>query len=106
MGIADTVGHALTFMILVEDTQRILFRSVVCTATNPSSRNLRARGYPNQDPPVVVHSSIDDSIAEMEDGETPRAIKIPIIHPEDLVGRVFEVQEEEVSLLLPLLVDV
>ena len=49
VGIAEHVGHALTFMVLNEDTQRIIQRSVVRTATDPSSTNLRARGYPNQD---------------------------------------------------------
>ena len=50
IGIAETVGHALTFMILAEDTQRIVYRSVVCTEKDPSSKNLRAKGYTNQIP--------------------------------------------------------
>ena len=50
IGIAETVGLALTFMILAEDTQRFVYRSVVHTAKDPSSKNLRAKGYTNQDP--------------------------------------------------------
>src|SRR5687767_12607204 len=50
VGIAETVGHALSFMILTKDTQKILFRFIVCTATDPLTTNLRAKGYPKEDP--------------------------------------------------------
>ena len=89
VGIAETVGHAMTFMVLAEDTQRILYRSVVRTATDPASENLRASGYPDGDPPQVVHSHIDDKIAELADGEASEGIHMPIIHPEELTGRTF-----------------
>ena len=91
VGIADTVGHALTFMILAEDTQRILHRSVVRTATDPMSRNLRARGYPKEELPQFVRSGIDDQIDQLADGETPGSICMPIIHPGELVGRTFQI---------------
>jgi hypothetical protein len=54
VGIAEIVGHALTFMVLANDTQKILYRSVIRTATDPSTANLRARGYPNQNLPQVI----------------------------------------------------
>src|SRR6478609_2890816 len=40
VGISEHVGHALTFMILADDTQKIIHRSVVCTSTNSATRNL------------------------------------------------------------------
>ena len=47
VGIAEHVGHALTYMILTEDTNMILYRSVICTATDPVSKSLRAKDYIN-----------------------------------------------------------
>jgi hypothetical protein len=54
VGIAENVGHALTFMVLANDTQKILYRSVIRTGKDPSTANLRARGYPNQNLPQVI----------------------------------------------------
>ena len=41
VGISEHVGHALTFMILTNDTQKIIHQSVVQTATDQSSGNVR-----------------------------------------------------------------
>ena len=40
VGLSEHVGHALTFMILTDDTKKIIHQSVICTATNPNSENL------------------------------------------------------------------
>lgn len=37
VGIPEHVRHTLTFMILTDDTQRIIHRSIVQTATDPAS---------------------------------------------------------------------
>ena len=40
VGVSEHVGHALTFMILTDNTQTIIHQLVVQTATNPNSENL------------------------------------------------------------------
>jgi len=94
VGIAENVGHALTYMVLSKDTSKILHRSVVRTATDPTSMNFRARDIHDREPPQVVRSCIDDKIETLEDGENPGAISMPIVHPEDLVGRTFDVPSD------------
>ena len=42
VGISEHVGHALTFMILTDDTQTIIHRSVIRTATDPASEDMQA----------------------------------------------------------------
>ncbi len=91
VGISEHVGHALTFMILADDTQKIIHRSVVHTATNPATRNLRANEPPDYEPEEHIQSHIDD-VPNDEDSSTAR---MPIIHPEELVGKTFGITLED-----------
>src|SRR5687768_15620841 len=91
VGISEHVGHALTFMILAEDTQKIIHRSVVRTANDPATRNLRVDKPPDHEPEDHIQSHIDDAINE-EDGIRAR---MPIVHPEDLVGSTFRITQED-----------
>jgi len=52
VGIAETVGDALTFKVLTEDTQKIIYHSAVCSALNPTECNLHlsALGGENSKP--------------------------------------------------------
>jgi len=50
VGISEHVGHALTFLILTDKTQKIIYQSVVHSATNPDARNLRADIQPAMEP--------------------------------------------------------
>ena len=58
------MGHALIFMILTINTKRIIHQSVIQTATNPSSENLRAINPLDQDPVGHIQSYIDDNAQE------------------------------------------
>ena len=42
VGVSEHVGHALTFMILTDDMQKIIHQSVIRTANSPNLENLRA----------------------------------------------------------------
>ena len=91
VGIAEHVGHALTYMILTKDTNKILYRSVVCTATNQATQNLRAENTDKSEPYQHVRSTIDDKIEALDDGETTGTVHMPIVHPEELIGRTFKI---------------
>ena len=41
VGIAEHVGHAMTFKVLTDDTRKILYRSNIRSAADSKSRNLR-----------------------------------------------------------------
>src|SRR5687768_12834278 len=89
VGVAENVGHALTFKVLSEDTQKILHRSVIRTATNPSTENKRAKNRPNATPHQHVQScfGIDNEVGD--DSATTMHPSMPIVHPEELIGRSF-----------------
>ena len=91
VGISEHVGHALTFLILTEDTEKIIHHSVVRTATDPAAKNLRVDTTPDNVPEMHIHSYIDD----VPDGERNGSLKMPIINPEDLVGQTFGVTNED-----------
>jgi hypothetical protein len=86
VGIAENVGHALTFKVLSEDTQKILHWSVIQTATNPSTANIWAMNGPVTSPHPHVWScfDIDDEVGN--DNTTAICPSMPIIHPEELIG--------------------
>lgn len=46
VGVSEHIGHVLTFMILTDDTKKIIHQSVIQTATDPNSENLRADNSP------------------------------------------------------------
>ena len=91
VGISEHVGHALTFKILTDDTQKIIHRSVVRSATNPETRNLRADPPLDAEPQQHIQSFIDN---DENDKETQQQ-RMPIINPEELVGRALSVTQED-----------
>ena len=90
VGISEHVGHALTFMILTDDTQKIIHRSVVRSANNPDARNLRADTPPDKEPQEHIQSFIDNDI---HGGEAQQA-NMPIVNPEELVGRILSITQD------------
>ena len=91
VGISEHVGHALTFMILTDDTQKIIHRSIVRTATDPTTKNLRAERPLDHEPEEYIQSHIDDPVNE-NDGSRPR---MSIVNPEDLIGHTFGVTQDD-----------
>ena len=105
VGISENAGHAMTFKILTSNTNKVLHRSNVRPADDPSSPNLRAD--PLTVPRVVksLSDDIDESIFEEpplideDDQDAPPQPKsrrnMPIIDPSDLMGRSFLRTEED-----------
>ena len=42
VGIAENVGHMMTFKVLTDDTNKIIYRSEIRSALDSTARNLRA----------------------------------------------------------------
>ena len=105
VGIAENVGHALTFKVLSEDTQKILHRSVIQSATNPATANKRAINSPDIVPQPHVHSCFDINDEANTDNEILGHSSMPIIHPEELIGRSFPIPQEDGELLQATIVE-
>ena len=93
VGIAEHVGHALTYKILADDTNKVIYRSVVRTATDPSSRNLRTEMDKDKEPHPYIKSRMDDEI-ENDDGTGPKQ-SMPIVDPDELIGRTFLLPQDD-----------
>ena len=80
VGIAENVGHALTFKILTEDTNKVIYRSEIRSATKPNERNLRVDPIDDSSPTTpVLQSKHDDTIRNGN--------PMPTIDPSELIGR-------------------
>ena len=64
---------------------------VVHSATNPDARNLRANVQPDMEPQQHIQSHIDDGVQ----GDEAQQLKMPIIDPEELVGKALSVIQED-----------
>ncbi len=41
VGFAEHVSHAMTFKVLEDDSQKVLFHSAICSVTEPGEQNLQ-----------------------------------------------------------------
>ena len=57
VGFAESVGHALTFKILTDDTQKVISRSVLCSAQDSSLQKVKYDG--DDEVPEVLQSKYE-----------------------------------------------
>ena len=100
VGIAEHVGHELTYRILTDDTIQIVPRSNV-RAVDPKSSNKRVDLLSGEDiaPPSKFVKSMSYDIPDGEtngeqNGETKQP-NMPVFSPTDLVGRTFLMQPDQ-----------
>jgi hypothetical protein len=87
-GVAEHVGHAMTFKVLTDDANKIIYWSNIRTSTDTSSQNLRETPL-NDSVVSIIKSCHDSSLATTQvHGETA-TVPIPIIDANNLVGRTF-----------------
>jgi hypothetical protein len=104
VGVAENQGDALTYRILTDDTQKVITRSAVCTALDPTNPNLHARPNPGFS---QATSSGTTSSPSSGDGESPSTpilfsaldlsnlnidspdLKLPHFRPDELLGLSF-----------------
>ncbi len=86
VGIADTVGDALTYIILTDDTQEIIYRSAVRSALTDSECNLRLDPSGGEEKPINVLTTMDEKIGGYNDQE---GVNARTYSPEDLIGKTY-----------------
>ena len=106
MGISKNVGHGMNFYILNTTTNKVISRSNVRAAGEPTSPNLRID--PLTEPKVVT--SLHPPSNYFKDNEEAPAVteeespndcasshknKMPILDPNDLEGRTFLISQED-----------
>jgi hypothetical protein len=90
VGISESVGHAMTFKILMDDTLKVIHQSNVRSALNPHAKNLRLDPLEPGDIATPIVKSRHDSA---DDGET--LPPMPVIDPSELIGRTFLMDKED-----------
>ena len=102
VGIAENIGDHMTYKILTEDTEKVIFRSSVCSALSVEERNRRVDTTDGEEKPIrefVTGSRpsplqlhpIDDDIRGIDPENLPDAFA-PNHLPDDYVGRSFLTQ--------------
>ena len=96
VGVAEHQGDALTYLVLTDDTLRVLTRSVIRTALGNHQPNLRAE-HPS--PPADLILDGGESVASKPillstndiagDQVSQSRLKLPKFSPEELIGRTF-----------------
>jgi Reverse transcriptase (RNA-dependent DNA polymerase) len=110
VGIAESVGDALTYKILSSDTKKILYRSYVRTALTSTEPNLRLDSIEGEISDSIAHPEvvktarpngtgefnvISEKIGESKTGEPNSLYPIPLINPEDLINRTYLTAPDE-----------
>ena len=95
VGFADHVGHALTFAILTDDTNKIVYRSEVRSAVNTTHPNLRANNWGDDEESLPDSQQIIRTRADTdrENGEQLRPMAL--IDVDDLIGRTFQTPDSK-----------
>ena len=80
----------MTFKILSDDTQKVIYHSNVRSALDPWSSNLCMDLLNDKPPERFVRSRHDPPVdANGETKGDPPNLKMPVFHPSNLVGRTF-----------------
>ena len=99
VGVADTVGDALTFKVLTHDSKRVIERSAIRTALDPSTANQRARLFSNlgegdrrPSEEVVQLAQLQGPTGNFSNTETPECHHFD---PDSIIGRTFLLDNPE-----------
>jgi hypothetical protein len=99
VGINEHVGHAMTYMILTDDTQKIIHQSNARTALDPWSPNKQVNppsGEDYQPPPIIKLRSKESDQVMDENGELQtRFYQLPLADASDLIGRTFLTEQDD-----------
>ena len=94
VGIAETVGDALTFKILTDDTQKIIYRSAVRSALNPTERNFRLSALGGESSKPI--REIVKTRTPLEGEPTAfKPVQMPTFSPDELIGRTYLTDPDE-----------
>jgi hypothetical protein len=90
ISISKSVGHAMTFKILTDNTLKVILRSNVRSALNPHAKNLQLDPLEPGNVATPIVKSRHDSA---DDGEILHPM--PVIDPSELIGCTFLMDKED-----------
>jgi len=106
VGFAEHVSHAMTFKVITDDSQKVLFDSAIRSAMTPGAPNLQVDPLGGE-PPSIMKLRHDPATQMPFDpgGQDPspsptiedetKSSQLPMFHPSDLVGHTFLLDPQE-----------
>jgi hypothetical protein len=87
----------MTFKILTDDTRKIIFRSNVRSALDPTTKNRRLDPLDGEISNPIIKSRHDsnESGLDLNDGETQEYHHMPVFDSSDLIGKTFLMDPQE-----------
>ena len=105
VGLSPNCGHAMTFKVLTDDTQRVIPRSIVRPADDPKRPNLRLTDLFDGEAPSKIYvrsrtdpdnpdelPALDPDSGEIEHDVTPSMVNVDT---SDLIGKTFLMDTQE-----------
>ena len=93
VGVAEHQGDALTYLILDDESQHVVARSMVRTALDEQTPNKRAKPASDggeDDYSSSTHAPLLQSVTDLLASEVdPSEVRLPTFSPEELIGRTF-----------------
>ena len=98
VGFGESVGDVLTFKVLTDDTNKIIYRSAVRSAVPENARNWPLDPFDGEGSSKPIHEVVrspslipDDPKDNASKGPSPH---IPIYNPDELINRTFLIPGE------------
>jgi len=93
VGIAETVGDAVTFKVVTDDTQKVIYHSTVHSVLtlNESNLCLSALGGELQ----IYPRNCQESDTFGREHNTLKTVQMPTFSPEDLIGHTYLTDPDE-----------
>jgi hypothetical protein len=96
VGIAEHVGHFMTFKMLTDDTNKLIYRSNVRSALDPNAKNLRLDPLRGEITPILASGhNPNDNPNDGENKEYHQHKLMPRFEPSDLIGKTFLMKPQE-----------
>ena len=89
VGIAEHVGDALTFLVLTNDTNKVIARSVLRPADDKRNPNVRSSTDEGERSDTDGTSKQEPTITSVSDHIDPSVLKLPNLNPDELIGKTF-----------------
>jgi len=90
VGVAQHQGDALTYLVLADDSSKVVVRSAVRSAVNASFRNIRADRPISDGGEVASSKPLIQSVPDLRDTElSPSELRLPSFTPEELLNKTF-----------------
>ena len=90
VGLAEGIGDAMTWQILLDDTLEVVPRSVVRSATNPKHLNMRLESDSGENEDHDEHDNIKFVQSCHDNMENPSNFQpMPLFDPDELIGQTY-----------------